>query len=387
MPTSPTNEQAVAAAEAKIAELKEDYIKILSEIVSQKAKSIEPELPELLKCQQAANRYFNFAEEFVGKSGLLGAHDNGYWITGFAETCHAILEVYVTHMQFLRGYSQKLGGTAIEPSEFAYANLQRMIKEYLPKEVWKATRQKFEDEKLPTKGFSNPARLSMKSLPTWHLVAAISIGAGFMLILLVLAVMIPNPTEAQMKIFWPILAVAVASFGSILPGFLEIHSRIKAFSVSAGGALAIFFIVWKVTPAILEHDPAKAKQEHSESAEAPVNLEARQDTSQGTSVKALPSHRSDFIKTLSMVEIWTIDELGLRIKLTGLSTAIQPGPDKKDLALVEVAYNNKDFESDIISIGWRTNGTNDGREYQIELIGLNAETKSALFKFTSQALR
>ena len=70
-----TNEQLVLKAEEKIDELKKSYVEYLTPIVTRKLEEgKEPTSEERLKCQQVGAEYFNFVENFVGKSGLLGAH-------------------------------------------------------------------------------------------------------------------------------------------------------------------------------------------------------------------------------------------------------------------------------------------------------------------------
>ena len=74
--------------------------------------------------------YCYFIENFVGNSGLLGAHANGKWVTGFAENCHSVLKAFVVHVLFLRSHSETLAGALEQPDTAAYANMQRMTKEY-----------------------------------------------------------------------------------------------------------------------------------------------------------------------------------------------------------------------------------------------------------------
>ncbi|MGV8000977.1 hypothetical protein QPK14_02210 [Photorhabdus temperata subsp. temperata] len=132
-----TNEQAVIQAEAEIERLKQTYVEYLNPIVIKIHEKEEPlSLNELLTCQKLGSRYFNFIENFVGNSGLLGDHANGKWVTGFAETCHSVLNAFVVHVNFLRSHSETLLGALEEPDESAYANMQRMTKEYLPKDKW-----------------------------------------------------------------------------------------------------------------------------------------------------------------------------------------------------------------------------------------------------------
>ena len=98
-----TNEQAVASAEEQVSELKKKYMSFLQPIaIKVNSSDYTPTVEEILTCQQLGNDFFNHLESFVGRSGLLGAHANGLWITGFAETCHAVLKAYIIHINFLR---------------------------------------------------------------------------------------------------------------------------------------------------------------------------------------------------------------------------------------------------------------------------------------------
>ncbi|HEZ4022114.1 TPA: hypothetical protein ACFMWQ_000381, partial [Neisseria meningitidis] len=89
--------------EKKINSLKDEYMNFLTSIINKYEKQkININLNEFLECQRLGNRYFNHIEQLVGTSGLLGAHNNGKWVTGFAETCYSVLEAFITHMKFLR---------------------------------------------------------------------------------------------------------------------------------------------------------------------------------------------------------------------------------------------------------------------------------------------
>ena len=127
----------------KIDELKKSYVEYLTPIVTRKLEEgKEPTSEELLKCQQLGAEYFNFVENFVGKSGLLGAHANGKWITGFAENCHSILNAFIMHINFLKSYN--LANMNFQELDInTYANMQRMTKEYLQKEQWETLENNF----------------------------------------------------------------------------------------------------------------------------------------------------------------------------------------------------------------------------------------------------
>ena len=91
------------------------------------------------------------------------------------------------------------------------------------------------------------------ALPTWEKVAGFIFGAVFIVVLLVLAVFIPEPTDTQYATFKIILAVAAAGVGGVLAGFIHVDGTLEQFSVRAGGALALFVIVFFFSPAAPNH--------------------------------------------------------------------------------------------------------------------------------------
>jgi Protein of unknown function (DUF4019) len=82
-----------------------------------------------------------------------------------------------------------------------------------------------------------------------HITAVLSFVFGLIFVstLLVLAVAIPNPTEAQLQTFRTVLALAAAGIGAVLPGFIEVRYR---DIVRASGALALFAIIYFFSPQI-----------------------------------------------------------------------------------------------------------------------------------------
>lgn len=73
-------------------------------------------------------------------------------------------------------------------------------------------------------------------------------GVVFVVVLLVLALAVPNPTEFQYTVFRIVLALAAAGVAAMVPGFLEVT---VSTWIRAGGALAIFVIVYFYSPAAL----------------------------------------------------------------------------------------------------------------------------------------
>ena len=247
-----TNEQAVIQAEAEIERLKQAYMEHLNNIVIKiHEKGQQPSLQELLTCQKLGTSYFNFIENFVGNSGLLGAHVNGKWVTGFAETCHSVLKAFVVHVNFLRSYSETLLGALDQPDDSAYANMQRMTKEYLQKNKWTKLESQFKENSLPIAGFNYSGANDLNETPKWQLISGLVIGVLFASIILLAAILIPNPTPTQFFIFRGIFAVSLAAIAAIIPGLLTVESRFQKFSVRATGAIAVFVIVWMLNPPAL----------------------------------------------------------------------------------------------------------------------------------------
>ena len=79
-------------------------------------------------------------------------------------------------------------------------------------------------------------------------IAAFIFGVVFVAVMLALAVVIPKPTPFQYTIFRIVLALAAAGAAAMFPGFLT--ARVGNF-VRAGGAMAVFAIVYFYSPATL----------------------------------------------------------------------------------------------------------------------------------------
>lgn len=87
-----------------------------------------------------------------------------------------------------------------------------------------------------------------KPTANWEKMANYAFGVMFLIALLVIAIQYPDPTASQYAIFKTILAVAAAGIGGILTGFLHIKGTVQKITFRAGGALALFFIVFFFTP-------------------------------------------------------------------------------------------------------------------------------------------
>ena len=86
-------------------------------------------------------------------------------------------------------------------------------------------------------------------MSNWEKIAGLVFGVIFVTALLLLNVFIPEPSPTQYATFKTILALAAAGVGGILAGTLYIKGSIQKWSVRAGGALAIFLVIYFFTPA------------------------------------------------------------------------------------------------------------------------------------------
>jgi hypothetical protein len=73
-------------------------------------------------------------------------------------------------------------------------------------------------------------------------------GVIFVVVLLVMAIAVPNPSAFQYTVFRIVLALAAAGVAAMIPGFLQVT---VSNWIRAGGALAIFVIVYFYAPAAL----------------------------------------------------------------------------------------------------------------------------------------
>ena len=87
----------------------------------------------------------------------------------------------------------------------------------------------------------------------WELKAIFAFGVAFMVVIVIIAITLPRPTEFQQLIFRVVFALAAAGVGALVPGFLTLKYK---NILRAGGGLAVFAIVYFFNPATLViYDP------------------------------------------------------------------------------------------------------------------------------------
>lgn len=206
----------------------------------------DADLDEFLAVQKTGQDYFNAAEQFIYRLNLTDASDNGGYITGLAETCHAILDSYLDHRSTLSAYATKLGVDLPAPAMGTYASLQRLVKKCLPKES-KAMATRFRNAKLPTRGFDvKPNRNRMKI--NWPA----TLGALSLLGLLALSLYAPNPTHWQQFVLRICASLAISGCITAVAGKVSLKLKSQGpgtqVAITATGAVAFFVIAYFVNP-------------------------------------------------------------------------------------------------------------------------------------------
>jgi hypothetical protein len=81
---------------------------------------------------------------------------------------------------------------------------------------------------------------------------AFAFGLIFVVTVLAIVLAVPDPTPSQWFVFRVVLALAAAGIGAVIPGLLVVH---VSTMVRAGGALALFVLVYSMNPPALISKP------------------------------------------------------------------------------------------------------------------------------------
>jgi hypothetical protein len=97
-------------------------------------------------------------------------------------------------------------------------------------------------------------------METTQIVVAFIFGVVFVVTMLVLAIVFPRPEPFQYMVFRVTLALAAAGVAAMIPGFITFNfNPSAAVLIRAGGALAVFVIVYFMNPAglVAESPPSR----------------------------------------------------------------------------------------------------------------------------------
>lgn len=251
------------------------YAAKLSAFLQLDAGNAAPQLKivALHEMHSVAVRFFNAAETLVPSSSLAGANQDDYWVNWLAETAVSVLETIAHHFDavFNAASGYQLDPESFRPSQLAYVGLQRVALKFYPNHAERLLIE-FRRLGLPIGGFTEKRRMlsiaDKASVRRTGIGVAIA-GAAFLVLMLILAIFVPNPTQWQEMSFRVALALAAGAIGGVLPGFVTFSGRMPGIQIRAGGALAIFLIVYLMNPASFvtrAHDDSH----HDNSPSAPV---------------------------------------------------------------------------------------------------------------------
>lgn len=237
-----TCKQDVVTAKSVIADRIQEYSLVSLRVM----KAVQDDVvctEHLLDLQLAGNRYFNYVENFVGDSDLLGAHETSLWVQNFAEDCLAHLESLAMHFQLLNEIATITNNVIERPSSNAYASMQRMVKLYLGNASVKVIRANLKKVGVPTSGLDN-------ALPMYKGLKTAAKPSLWAIILLLAAVgysyFVPNPTGFQSYTVRTLVSLAGALFVRHIAGFIELKF---GDWLKTGGPIAVFVLLYLVNPA------------------------------------------------------------------------------------------------------------------------------------------
>jgi len=171
---------------------------------------------------------------------------------------------------------------------------------------------------------------------TWA-IAALS-GALFIIAMIILAIAFPTPTSFQYLVFRVVLSLAAAGVAAAIPGMIEIKAEANTkFFIHAGGAVAVFFIVFKLAPAGLLPNPEEPPFVSESPPVVQKLLLDNVDDSQGDDyiVSLTPSKRVHLARLVNpsdgqiRIEVAKFPENFLYTSLSHESTLIKPQEERQ----------------------------------------------------------
>ena len=103
------------------------------------------------------------------------------------------------------------------------------------------------------------------TVPLWQRITAVAFGTSFVVVLLIIAIFIPSPTTFQIFVFRVVLSLAAGGVGAIIPGFINVQFKNW---LRAGGALALFVLVYQVNPPALISETSETSESSEPKREA-----------------------------------------------------------------------------------------------------------------------
>jgi len=174
-----------------------------------------------------------------------------------------------------------------------------------------------------------------------QVIIAFSFGVTFVVALIVLAIRFPHPTPFQYNVFRIVLSLAAAGAAAMIPGFINIDfGPMTRLFIGAGGALAVFVIVFFFNPAQLASpsEPQKRDQVPEPNDQDPIVFKYAEETV--TCEEKLRTLGRDVVK----VNAYT-PELGIRAERDWIRLRY-PGSKEINQSLISLDMSEGSDEND-----------------------------------------
>jgi internalin A len=183
------------------------------------------------------------------------------WVTGNSATRRSLLAIIRREFKHILDTIAKIEAKEKVPYKNGVVDYQHLltlekkgVKEFIPEGLDEPA-----DVKELLEGYREKAETTeVKTMPEnkeKYLMFGFSI--AFIIVIITIALFVPNPTAFQYTIFRVVLALFAAGTAIMIPGALEI--TIKNW-LKATGAIAVFVIVYFYSPASLVHNPETAQK-------------------------------------------------------------------------------------------------------------------------------
>ncbi|MCW5768336.1 MAG: hypothetical protein KIT19_06610 [Phycisphaeraceae bacterium] len=191
--------------------------------------------------------FFNHFERLLSSGSAAGLDTNDLWTADKVDSAINILGTVEQHYDLVKAKAVTYGFSEHDfvPSPKGFATMQRLVREMRPQDA-KDIERRFAAKGLPIAGFKE--RAMARKLSEWEKIFAAVSGTAFLVVLLVLVVAVPNPTEFQEFVFRVVLALAAGAFSGVIAGFLNIEGKVGRFMLRAGSGLAVLCLVFLINP-------------------------------------------------------------------------------------------------------------------------------------------
>ena len=96
--------------------------------------------------------------------------------------------------------------------------------------------------------------------PSTLTIILLILGIIILTTIIIIALKIPDPTAFQLWTFRIIAGLGAACLGAIIPGFVELGGDIGEIAIRAGGAIALFIIIYLINPPTIVRESARSKK-------------------------------------------------------------------------------------------------------------------------------